>query len=303
MNLDFVHIECEIIADTPTQLTAILYNALRSFEEHFKASCCLHDNKSCKNCSKQIGCPYRIIFAQGLSSDPVIVRLHQKPSLPYSLYISSVDGDALTCTIGIVVIGSAVNFIDIFHTALFRLVEISVSEVLSNNNYTVSTYGLDYQGIRHEITHHTSLSETVILLSARHILQSTAGFGSLRLTLKSPLRLLCNGSIMHYFDFAMFFRSQLRRCSSLYAYYGTGELNLDFTQISCAAQQVTASDDKTKFSQPQWSKLMNRAGLTGIVECVGLVEPMFSLLLLGSYFNAGKGATFGSGFYQIELID
>jgi len=29
---------------------------------------------------------------------------------------------------------------------------------------------------------------------------------------------------------------------------------------------------------------------------------MFSLLLLGSYFNAGKGATYGLGFYQLEAL-
>ena len=67
------------------------------------------------------------------------------------------------------------------------------------------------------------------------------------------------------------------------------------------SQNVTALDNSIKYIQPSWSGKLNRAGLTGTVECVGLVDPMIPLLILGSYFNAGKGASYGSGFHQIEV--
>ncbi|MDD2309049.1 MAG: CRISPR system precrRNA processing endoribonuclease RAMP protein Cas6 [Desulfuromonadaceae bacterium] len=302
MDLDFIRIECEIAAHSSVQLIATLYNALRNFEEQFKALCCHTMQKPCTSCNLQNRCPYRVVFGQQLSSDAEIVRLHQKPSLPFTLYINYNGDDISSCTVGMAVVGSAVNFIEFFHTALLRMVEVSVCTVLHPADFTLRSYSLDYLGVRHLITGQASLPESVILLSGQHVLQNSVHSDSVRLSLKSPLRLLCNGSISHRFDFAMFLRSQLRRCSSLYAYYGTGKLDLDFVRLSETAQNVAVFDDKTHYAQPPWSKRLNRGGLTGTVECNGLVEPMLSLLLLGSYFNAGKGATFGSGFHQITVI-
>jgi hypothetical protein len=94
----------------------------------------------------------------------------------------------------------------------------------------------------------------------------------------------------------------MRRCSSLCAYYGSGELNLDFVQLSDLAQNVAVLDNQIRYSQPQWSKRQNKGGLIGSTECSGLVESMSALLFLGSYFNAGKGATFGFGQYEIEVM-
>lgn len=302
MDLDFVRIECEIIADIPVQLTAALYNTLRNFEKHFKASCCPDPQEPCISCREQAGCPFHLLFGQKLSSDPETVRLHQKPSLPFSLYISGIDGNTSSGTAGIVVIGSAVNHVEYFHAALLRMIETDVCTALTSAQLTLRTYSLDYQGIRHEITPAACLAESVILLSGEHILQNTVHSDSVRLSLKSPLRLLSNGSIAHRFDFGQFFRSQLRRCSSFCSYYGAGELDLDFARLSEAAQNVAVLEDNTYYVQPPWSKRPNGAGLTGTVDCAGLVEQMLPVLLLGSCFNAGKGATFGLGFHQIEAL-
>ena len=302
MDLDFVRIECEIIADIPVQLTAALYNALRNFEELFKESCCRIPQEQCTSCILHAGCPYRFVFDQTLSSDPEIVRLHQKPSLPFSLYIDGISGHAVTCTVGLVVIGSALNYLGFFHAALLRMVEDGVNTVLPSQEYRLSSYCLDYQGVRHEFTDGILFPGNVILLSGQHILRNTVHSDSARLLLKSPLRLLSHGSIAHRLDFCSFFRSQLRRCSSLYAYYGTGEIDLDFTGLALSAQNVIIFEDEIHFTQPYWSKRLNKAGLTGSADFDGLVEPMFSLLLLGSYFNAGKGAAYGSGYYQLEVI-
>jgi len=303
VDLDFVRIECEISADYPVQLTAALYHAVRNFEEQFKASSCLSGQGPCTSCGLHDGCPYRIIFNQKLSSDPEVVRLHQKPSLPFSLYIRGMDGDTSSCTAGIVVVGSAINYVEYFYSALLRMVEADVCAVLTPAACTLRSYSLDFQGIRHEMPPDTPLSENVILLSGRHIMESTVHADSVRLSLISPLRLLSNGSIARCFDFGTFFRSQLRRCSSLCSYYGAGELDLDFARLSEAAQRVAVIDDKTCYGQPPWSRRQNRSGLIGSAECAGLVEPMLALLHLGSFFNAGKGAAFGSGCYQIEVID
>jgi hypothetical protein len=302
VDLDFVRIEVEVIADTSAQLTAALYDALRHYAAQFRALCCPCLQKACTSCTSRGDCPYRNVFDQGLSSDPEIVRLHQKPSLPFTLYINCMECNALSCTVGMVIIGTAVNYIGFFYSALLRMLEAGVCTVLPAVPPALRSYSLDYQGVRHDITDAACLPESVILLSGKHILQNTVHSDSVRLTLKSPLRLLSNGSIAHRFDFALFFRSQLRRCSSLCAYYGSGELDLDFASLSGSAQNVAVLEDNIRYTQPPWSNRLNRAGLTGSAECTGLVEPMFSLLRLGSYFNAGKSAAAGSGFYQIEVL-
>jgi len=301
VDLDFARIECDINTDTPVQLTAALYDALRNFEQQFRTACCPNRQEPCTSCCEHVGCPYRFVFGQQLSSNPEIIRLHQKPSLPFSLYIRWIDGNTSSCTVGMVIIGTAVNYIGLFHAALLRMVEVGVFTVLPSSKLSLRSYSLDYQNIRHEIDSAGQLSESVILLSGQHILQNTVHSDHVRLSLISPLRLLSNGSIVHKFDFGIFFRSQLRRCSSLCSYYGTGELELDFARLSETAQKVAVFDDKTSYTQPPWSKRLNRAGLLGTVECAGLVEPMLSLLLLGSCFNAGKGAAYGSGFHQLEV--
>jgi CRISPR-associated endoribonuclease Cas6 len=302
VDLDFVRIECDVKTDIPGQLLALLYDSLRTYEVQFRAACCPSLEKSCSTCNSHVDCPYRIIFDQKLSSDPEIVRLHQKPPLPFSLYIKYINSYTSCNTIGLVVIGSAVNYVDIFHKALLRMIAAAVSDVLPHAQTTLHSSSLDYHGVRHEISGDASLPESVIMLSGLHILNNTVSTDSLRLSVQSPLRLLSNGSILHRFDFAAFFRSQLRRCSSLYAYYGTGRLDFDFVRLSESAQNVTVFDNKIHYTQPAWTSRLNRAGLLGTAECAGLVEPISSFLLLGSYFNAGKGATLGAGYYQIEVM-
>lgn len=302
MGLDFVHIECDVISESPAQLTAILYEEFRHFEQHFKISCCRTPQTPCPTCADYSVCPYLHVFNQQLSTDPETVRRHQKPSLPYSLYIRESFNNAISCTAGMVVIGSAANYLGLFHSALTRTVEAAVRIAQPRAQLLLSSYSLDYQGVRHEIGQGISVPEKVILLSGHHIFADTIHSDAVRVTLISPLRLIHSGSIAHSFDFALFFRSQLRRCSSLSAYYGSGTLDLDYGGLSQSALDVSVLEDDTHYSLPAWSTRRNWAGLIGTVECTGLVEPMFSLLLLGSRFSAGKGASLGFGFHSIEAL-
>jgi hypothetical protein len=302
VNLDFVRIEYDITAASPIPLAALFSDALRSFEAHFKAACCTMECQSCASCSKGSECPCRTLFARQLSPDPEVVKTHQKPSLPFSLHSAATDNVPSFCTVGMVIIGSALNFVDVFNSAMQRLIQSCLSAIAPSLAYTTRIFTLDYQGNRQRINDEDSLPQSLVLLSAQHILQNTVHSDHVRLVLKSPLRLVQNGMNVHSFDFALLFRSQLRRCSSLYAYYGTGEMELDYANLSRAAHNVTVLEDEILYTRPLWAPRRSKAGLLGSVECSGLVEPMYSLLLLGSYFNAGKGAAFGSGFYTVEVL-
>jgi hypothetical protein len=280
-----------------------LYSGLRSFEGHFKCSCCVNVQAFCDVCSFQVECPYLTVFSQQLSSDPEVVRIHQKPPLPFSLYISDTNDTASTYTLGMTLIGIAVNYINDFKSALESMIDACLNTVQNGEIISLRFYALDYQNTRYEISHSKSSIASLVFLSAENVLSTAINSSHAILIFKSPLRLLGNGSILHHFDFATFFRSQLRRCSSMFAYYGKGELNLDFVLLSKSAEMVSLLEDDIKYIQPSWSKSRNCSGLTGSAAFIGLVENMYPLLLLGSYFNAGKGAAYGSGNYQIDFTD
>lgn len=295
VDLDFVRIECDIPVNNLTQLSQIC-NSFKNFEAKFKSLSCHFATASCDCCEQFSECSYCILFGQKLSSDPEIVRKHQKPSLPFSFYINERDNNIYS--IGITIIGKAVNYIELFYSAFIKNIEATYS--IPQN---LVAFFLDYNGERHIIEENSPIAEKMVLFSAEYILHSTAYSDSVRLLLQSPLRLCNNGAIINYFDFGLFFRSQLRRSSSLAAYYGTvTQSSLDYIALSQAASNVHLLENGLNSRKKNVQKAFNKPGITGIYEFSGLVEDMFSLLLLGSYFNAGKGAAFGYGFYQIEVL-
>ncbi|MDD2851740.1 MAG: CRISPR system precrRNA processing endoribonuclease RAMP protein Cas6 [Desulfuromonadaceae bacterium] len=302
MDLDFVRIECKPVSAVSDRVGTQLHHALRGFEAYFKKSCCVNGQDSCAVCCRNADCPYIDVFARQLSSDPEVVRLHQKPSLPFSLYVDTADGDMSAVAIGIVIVGRAVNYVEIFHAALCALVKEYIASLHPEADCHLTSYILDHQAVRHEIVGTRPVSESVILLSGHHILCHSTHSDHVRVTFASPLRLMAGGSVARCFDFALFFRSQLRRCSSLCAYYGTGKLDLDFPRLSHAARNVSVLENSICYNQQKYLEQTGMAGLLGVAECTGLIEPMYALLLLGSYFNAGKGAAFGCGQYEIEVI-
>jgi len=299
LDLNLVHIVLEVSSDDQVSLISQMYDAVRRFESCFKSVCCTQSDLSCHRCVEQSErCPYRSVFGQTLSHDPYVVRRHQKPPLPFTFKISKIERASSCIEISIVIAGNAIQYVSIFLDA-FNLLVASVGE---NNGVDIAVSGswcLDYQGGRHELN---APSLSLVLLSGLEILQSTLYSDAIRIYLESPLRLLCSGSIAHSFDFTLMFRSQLRRCSSLFAYYGEGELELDYGFLSEAAERVTCLRNNSGFTKPQWTNRVALSGMLGVVEFTDLADGMLPLLMLGSYFNAGKGAAYGMGVYRIEEL-
>lgn len=293
--------ECEIVSNKPPEFTALLYDMLPKFKLHFKAVCCTNISKSCELCHESTDCAYITIFSQQLSQDPEIVRLHQKPSLPFSLYIQDADKDS-SIAVGITIIGSAINYLNYFYSALLAMIDEYLFLFLKNNSFNLHFYTLDYLGDRHQIRETSELHDNVILLNGTEVMLNTRLSDHIIISFKSPLSLLLRGLFLHQFDFAIFLRSQLRRCSSLYAYYGRTSLDLDYFFLSQAAANVLLLKNEIHYIRPLCSKKAGTSGLLGSAEFFELNQQMVSLLQLGSYFNSGKGASSGAGFYQLEAL-
>jgi len=242
--------------------------------------------------------PHRSVFGQILSTDPDVVRRHQKPPLPFSFKVRAIPTDDLSIELSIVISGSAIQHVSIFQSAI-KLMLVSAGEKSGVGVSVSGACSLDYQGGRHALNKDSS---SLVILSTLEILQTPRQSDSIRIIIESPLRLFSAGIIAHSFDFGLFFRSQMRRCSSLFAYYGEGELGLDYSFLSAAADRVTPLANSFTFSKPVWSKRSALNGITGRGEFRDIADGMLPLLTLGSYFNAGKGSAYGMGAYRVEEL-
>lgn len=301
MDLNLVHIVFDVCTGTGSSALLLphLLDTVRKFGNYFKSVSCCQGNNPCHFCSNLTEfCPYRLVFSQSLSSDPDVVRRHQKPPLPFTFKINLADQSDSCIEIAIVIAGNAIQHVSLFLRAI-KLMLYSVSEHMATDIAVAGTWCLDYQGVRHEFS---EASGQLLLLSGLEILQAPQHSDAVKIHLDSPLRLLCGGSVSHSFNFVDLLRSQLRRCSSLFAYYGEGELELDFVYLSREAEKVTFLENDFSFMKPHWVQRKSMAGITGVGEFTGLADGMLPLLMLGSYFNAGKGAAYGMGVYRLEAI-
>jgi hypothetical protein len=299
VDLNLVHLIFKLPSDDPVSLMLHLYDAVRRFDKYFKSVCCSQSVLSCHLCREHTErCPHRSVFGQTLSTDPDVLRRHQKPPLPFIFKIGDI-GPVNSCVeLGLVIVGNAIQHVNIFESAI----NMMIASIAENNGLDVSvsgTFCLDYQGGRHELN---AASHSLVLLSSLEILEATQHSDLVRIHLDSPLRLLCGGTISHSFDFSLLLRSQLRRCSSLFAYYSEGELELDYVYMSLAAAKVTSAGSDFRFTRPDWSRRAGFAGILGAGEFTNLADGMLPLLTLGSHFNAGKGAAYGMGEYRLERV-
>ncbi len=279
-----------------------LYQVSRNFDLYFRQSCCRYGLKTCHDCKEQSVCPYPDVFAQKLSVDPDVVRRHQKPPLPFALKIRQLPDSVSYLEIGLVVIGTAVNHLPVFIDAVHKMTESTYEKCHGTSTDITGIYCLDYQSVRHELETSFKDPMNLILLSCLEIMNNTSDSKNVRLILESPLRLVSAGSVLHVMNFSVFLRSQLRRCSSLFAYYGDGELDIDYFGLSSTAINVKCLNDGIKYVQPFWSQRPNCAGLRGLSVFSGVSSGILPLLTVGSYFNAGKGASFGMGVYRAEAV-
>jgi hypothetical protein len=302
VDLSFVQLVFEVESNNPDLHAAFFYQALRRFDIYFRQSCCRYGSKTCQACSAPSACPYLDVFSQKLSADPDVVRRHQKPPLPFAFKIRQLPDNGSCLEICLVVVGNAVNHLPVFIAAVHEMTESTYEKCHGVSADIIGSYCLDYQSVRHELETSSNDPLNLILLSCLEIMNNTADSVDISLILESPLRLVSAGSVLHTMNFSAFLRSQLRRCSSLFAYYGDGELDIDYSGLSAAAIHVNCLSDGIKYVQPFWSQRPICAGLTGLSVFGGVSSGILPLLTLGSYLNAGKGASFGMGAYRAEVI-
>jgi hypothetical protein len=134
----------------------------------------------------------------------------------------------------------------------------------------------------------------------------TAGIQQITIHLKTPLRVKQENHLTADLPFHTLIRAALRRISSLFTHYGSGEPDLDYKGLVRRAQAVETVDstlgwlDWERYSNRQEAKML-MGGMLGSVTYSGNLKEFIPLLRVCEEVHLGKQTTFGLG--KIEIIE
>lgn len=286
----------------------LLFRVRDGFEGAFRQAVDCRDGE-CGRCSRSEECPYRIVFAQKLSSDPMAVKRHQKPPLPFAFSFPVLLNPAnagLAFEVRLVLVGTATRFVTEFVAAMEILFAkhaeqdelAAVVERVESLGYHDESSPLHSKGQTSEIAHSLTLLTTEGLCDSR-LLSNGA---RIRLRLVTPLKLMREGRTLRHFSFSIFMRTLMRRVSSLASYYCDDSISADFRWLASLCETVTVSDSSIRWMEWGGGKQGGKfAGLTGDVVLTGVPEEFIPFLLLGELLNVGKGAAFGLGRFSVDV--
>lgn len=224
-----------------------------------------------------------------LSTDPELLRRHQKPGLPFVFNLPE-HGDNGISRIALMLMGPSIPSIRLF---------TDVVEAHSGGGAIISLHAIDYQGTITEIGRDGG--DSMPVLSALDILDLetplSIGCRTVFLRITTPLRISSGGREMSRLDPTVFIRAMLRRISSLAAYYGAP------AEPDCMRMLAAASEEINCRRTSAVEAPTGRRGLTGLYELKGNLEDIAPYLMLGSMLHLGKGASYGMGSFDVIMPD
>lgn len=276
----------------------VLFNLKNGFENVFRQNINC-SQISCDGCRSGEDCCFTKIFSQALSADPSALKRYQKPSLPFVFHIPLVPdlpNKGMTVEVAVILIGSAAEY--------YRHFIQCVSYVYSDIAALVKVESEDYMGNRYLITGELGevYHDRLFLFSAEE-LQNNFQHNSdrIEITFVTPVLLLRQGHAMRELSFSTVIRALFRRISSLAYYYGDVEMDCDFKAL--AEQSCHVETVESRFAWTEWQVAKQGArpcGVTGRAVFYGGIDLFYPFLLLGQYFNLGKGASYGRGRYLVR---
>jgi len=299
MDFNLVQIALTVRTDDAIQLSQCLPLLGKEFAAACRNNVCRWPAKACDSCARLDSCPWHLVFGQKLATDPSELKRHQKPPLPFAFSFPDLSGSAeipreIEC--GLVVVGQAIPCLNLLLEGFAELLSREACPVPAGLTRIGSR---DFQGAVHPLRDGCGGEhpENLVVLSVRGLLEGRLWVKSaVQIRLISPLRLVVDGRTQVRFDFSSFARSLLRRVSSLAYYYGACEDSCDYKELSRQAEAVLCSDDHFSLAAGQSRKM---SGLIGHGIFCGEFSGLLPYLVAGSYFHAGKGASFGMGRFEL----
>lgn len=306
MTLAVLRITLRLAGDVPDPY--LLFRVRDGFEGAFRRVVGCEDGE-CGRCERSEECPYRIVFAQKLSSDPAAVKRHQKPPLPFAFsfpVLRNPPNAGLTFEVRLALVGSATRFVAEFVSAVQMLFAKRAARVeLAAVVERVESLGYhDEPSLLYSEGQTSEIADSLILLTTEGLCDSRLlnNGARIRLRLVTPLKLMQEGVPLRHFSFSTFMRTLMRRVSSLASYYCDDSISAEFRWLASLCEAVAMSDSSIRWVEwgggRQGGKL---SGLTGEVILTGVPEEFIPFLLLGELLKVGKGAAFGLGRFSVAV--
>lgn len=271
----------------PEQFSEVIARA-SIFEGGLKKHLCRQLKTDCNICEDRQSCSFTALCGRQLSTDPELVRLHQKPGVPFIFSPPVSDTHHDTC-FGLLLLGQAINHADDLITFFHKL---------AGGNQKLDVYAENYQQELMQLKNNTQADDYDFpVLSARTMLDLWAPVFiccyRIKVTFKSPLRLLHKGCELKHFIPQLFIKSALRRVTALAAYYGEPmqmQQVQSFLQAAANIKLVSSQADQT-----------SQRGVSGQFIMEGQFAELGPLLKLTGMLQLGKGASYGMGSFEVEV--
>ena len=262
----------------------------------------------CVRCDHGGECPYRIIFSQKLSSDPIAVRRHQKPPLPFAFsfpVLPSSPNSGIPFEVRLALAGTATRFVPEFVDAI----KILFARHDDNDELAAVVERVESMGYQNELSlvyaegQSGGVADSLTLLTSEGLSDTRMIYSGaqIRLHLITPLKLMQEGKTLRQFSVSTFMRTLMRRVSSLASYYCEDELPVDFRWIASLCEAIVVSENSIRWVEwgggKQGGKL---GGLAGEAVLTGVPEELIPFMLMGELLNVGKGAAFGLGRFSFS---
>lgn len=251
------------------------------------------------------------LFQPDLPADPVLLRQIQKPAPAFVLSPDIAQYGLIEpkqrIVLPVLFIGSGINAIDPF---VYLVRQLGMRGLYHGFGQFVlgGIEAEDGSGVRSMLWFAgkplDQLTPPVCNLSWWLERQVCSG-DLIQLEMITPLRLMHQGKPLFKAEFATIFPFLLRRVTALLAGYAGIESSYDPARLIFLASRVKLLENK--LSWKDWRALkkeqrdQNLGGLMGRLKIGGdeLAELLW-VLQLGSFFNVGKGATYGAGQYGLK---
>ncbi len=280
-----------------------------AFGASLKRAVCAIKNQECNNCLLSVRCIYAQTFEHS-RNDGAMSQQKATPPVPYliepPLDTQTRYSSGSPFNFSLLLFGAANDSLPYFVYAFELMGEFGIGARVDGKrgcyllNEVRSNGKVIYDSVSRKLN---AISPLQLVAPTNDIVLSES---TIKLKMLTPLRLKHQNELSGELPFNLLVRAMLRRVSSLFEHFGSGEPALDYKKLVADAQnvQMVASalrwHDWERYSGRQ-EKTMLMGGLIGTITYKGLLTPYLPLLELCQKLHIGKQSSFGLGSFDFEI--
>ena len=270
-----------------------------------------------EQCDAASVCPFRWVFAT--PHPPQITHLHDLQDVPRPFVIEPPDdgrthyhaGDALE--FGLVLIGRGIDHLAYFLFGFERLGRMGLGRgnAKARLERVEALRPWEPTGtVIFQDGHVPPSAEKLPQLSGAEITARAAALpDSLRLTLRTPLRIKSGGDYICSIDLSAIVRAICWRLDALATFHGQGPWSASHRELAELARSVRIENAHAEWvdwertsTRGEEPRSMNLGGIVGRAVLHGVPAELRAVLVAGSIIHAGKACVFGHGALRLEPL-